>query len=169
MILPRIGAQVFLLTGGTTLSISARVASGNTGGHVTSLLHKVSLNVFRHVAFIDQFVVFVRFKTVRQMKMGRVRPHLRPGFCAQDDVVPLQGGALFRMETRPSVWVLDDEQLPRARELAADFGHRAPSSEGPPATWTCRCGETSEEQFTECWSCRRLRVAGEVRKAPPPG
>ena len=24
------------------------------------------------------------------MKMGRVRPHLRPGFCAQDDVVPLQ-------------------------------------------------------------------------------
>jgi hypothetical protein len=92
-----------------------------------------------------------------------------PAVVRGDDVVPLQGGTLFRMETRPSVWVLDDERLPRARELAADFGHRAPSSEERPAPWTCRCGETSEAQFTECWRCRRLRAAGEVRKAPPHG
>jgi hypothetical protein len=92
-----------------------------------------------------------------------------PAVVRGDDVVPLQGGTLFRMETRPSVWVLDDEHLPRARALADDFGHRATSSEGPPAIWTCRCGETSEAQFTECWSCRRVRAAGEARKAPPPG
>tara|TARA_R110002073_G_scaffold197573_2_gene356708 strand:- start:81 stop:308 length:228 start_codon:yes stop_codon:yes gene_type:complete len=57
---PRIFTQVFLLIGGTTLSISARVASSNNDAYVTSLLYKVSLNVFRHVAFIYQFVVFVR-------------------------------------------------------------------------------------------------------------
>ena len=76
-----------------------------------------------------------------------------------DDFVPLQGGTLFKMETRPSVWVLDDEHLPRARELADDFGRRSTPSEGSPATWTCRCGETIEEQFTECWSCRSPRAA----------
>ena len=75
-----------------------------------------------------------------------------------DDVFPLQGGMLFKMETRPSVWVLNDERLARARELAGDFGRRTAWSEGPPATWTCCCGETIEAQFTECWSCRRVRA-----------
>ena len=87
-----------------------------------------------------------------------------------DDFVPLQGGTLFKMETRPSVWVLDDEHLPRARALAADFGRRSTPSEGPPATWICRCGETSEEQFTECWNCGRPKPksvkASRTRKRP---
>ena len=73
-----------------------------------------------------------------------------------DDFVPLQGGSLFRMETRPSVWVLDDERLARARELAAEFGG-GPLPADRPATWRCRCGETIEEQFSECWSCGRAR------------
>lgn len=73
-----------------------------------------------------------------------------------DDFVPLQGGGLFRMETRPSVWVLDDDRLPRARELAAEFGS-GPAAGGETDTWRCRCGETVEAQFTECWSCGRAR------------
>ena len=72
-----------------------------------------------------------------------------------DDFVPLQGGSLFRMEIRPSVWVLDDERLPRARELAVEFGS-GPAERGP-GTWRCRCGETVEAQFSECWSCGRAR------------
>lgn len=77
-----------------------------------------------------------------------------------DDFVPLQGGSLFRMETRPSVWVLDDDRLPRARELAAEFGSgRPPVAE--PSSWRCRCGETMEGQFTECWNCGRERPEGE--------
>ena len=72
-----------------------------------------------------------------------------------DDFVPLQGGTLFKMEIRPSVWVFADEHLPRARELADDFGRRSTPSDRPLATWICRCGETIEEQFTECWSCGR--------------
>ena len=77
-----------------------------------------------------------------------------------DDFVPLQGGNLFKMEIRPSVWVFDDERLPRARELADDFGRRPSPSDRPLAIWTCRCGEASEEQFTECWSCGRSRPKG---------
>ena len=69
-----------------------------------------------------------------------------------DDFVPLQGGGLFRMETRPSVWVLDDDRLPRARELAAEFGS-GPAQGREAGTWRCRCGETVEAQFSECWSC----------------
>ena len=77
-----------------------------------------------------------------------------------DDFVPLQGGSLFRMETRPSVWVLDDDRLPRARELAAEFGSGRPPAPEPSA-WRCRCGETMEGQFTECWNCGRERPEGE--------
>ena len=73
-----------------------------------------------------------------------------------DDFVPLQGGNLFRMETRPSVWVLDDDRLARARELAAEFGS-GPVAGGETETWRCRCGETVEAQFSECWSCGRAR------------
>ena len=73
-----------------------------------------------------------------------------------DDFVPFQGSTFFEMEIRPSVWVLDDERLSRARELADDFRRRATPSDRPSATWTCRCGETIEAQFTECWSCGRL-------------
>ena len=72
-----------------------------------------------------------------------------------DDFVPFQGGTLFKMEIRPSVWVLDNERFPRARELADDFQRRPTPSDRPSPTWACRCGEMIEEQFTECWSCGR--------------
>ena len=72
------------------------------------------------------------------------------------DFVPLQGGSLFGMETRPSLWVLDDAVLyARAVEIAEGYA----TSKGTPATtagetWQCRkCGETIETQFTACWSC----------------
>ena len=74
-----------------------------------------------------------------------------------DDVVPLQGGSLFMMETRPSVWVLDDDRLPRARALAAEFGSGPPPADRRSASWRCRCGETLEAQFSDCWRCGRAR------------
>ena len=100
------------------------------------------------------------------MAANAVEAHMLKDLLAQeaieavvrgDDFVPLQGGGLFRMETRPSVWVFDDERLARARELAAEFGSRPRPADRPPATWRCRCGETIEVQFTECWSCGRAR------------
>lgn len=75
-----------------------------------------------------------------------------------DDMVPLQGGSLFHIETRPSVWVLDDEPVRYARavEIAGEYAARrqAPAESEGAGSWRCRaCGETIEKQFAACWSC----------------
>ena len=76
-----------------------------------------------------------------------------------DDFVPFQGGNLFDLETRPSLWVLGDETLPRAVEIVTDYVRRvelAPQRSGP--AWTCRwCAEEVEAQFTDCWKCGKQR------------
>ncbi len=75
-----------------------------------------------------------------------------------DDMVPLQGGSLFHLETRPSVWVLDGDagRYARAVEIADEYAARKQVPAGTEAgdAWRCRsCGEMLEEQFTACWSC----------------
>ena len=81
-----------------------------------------------------------------------------------DDFVPLQGGGLFHVETRPSVWVLDDERFARAQEMAAEYASQgshadAPVDESGAKTWTCpSCQEPVEVQFTACWNCGRDRT-----------
>lgn len=76
-----------------------------------------------------------------------------------DDFVPFQGGNLFDLETRPSIWVLGDETLPRAVEIAADYARRVTQApQRPDPTWTCRwCAEEIEAQFTDCWRCGKER------------
>lgn len=75
-----------------------------------------------------------------------------------DDMVPLQGGSLFHVETRTSVWVLDDDpgRYARAVAIAEEYAARtqAPPTADAAGGWRCRsCGETIEAQFTACWSC----------------
>ena len=72
-----------------------------------------------------------------------------------DDFVPLQGGTLMHLETRPSLWVLEDDTYTRALEVVQDYVR---CSEGEPRspvdTWRCpHCSEEVERQFTACWSC----------------
>jgi hypothetical protein len=60
----------------------------------------------------------------------------------------------------PAVWVLEEEDLERARELLARF---LSESRGEPAgaPWTCEiCGETVDGGFGLCWSCGHPRPAG---------
>lgn len=58
-------------------------------------------------------------------------------------------GELPPGECLPEVWVVDDDDLPRARQLV-DAVINTPDL---PA-WRCRrCGETMEGQFAACWSC----------------
>ena len=76
-----------------------------------------------------------------------------------DDFVPLQSVGLLSVDTRPSVWVLDDEHYEDALEMATEFaaspGEPTESSAG---SWRCRsCGETIEGQFTDCWNCGTAR------------
>lgn len=55
-------------------------------------------------------------------------------------------------QSLPEVWVLDDEQLDRARTLIDDWQHP------PEQRWACRsCGEVVEGSFGQCWRCGALR------------
>lgn len=82
-------------------------------------------------------------------------------FVRDDGMVPLQAVGFFEMETRPSVWVLadDDAQHERAVAIAEGYasGKRRPAEPaGEP--WHCRsCGESVEAQFSACWSCSTPR------------
>lgn len=56
----------------------------------------------------------------------------------------------------PTVWVLEDDDLPRAQELLARFLLQAAAEPGP--AWVCpACGEQVEEGFDLCWNCGRAR------------
>ena len=63
------------------------------------------------------------------------------------------GGILGEMpfaETWPQLWVINDLDFDRARQLI-DAGV---ADESPSDSWRCRkCGETNEGQFAACWSC----------------
>ena len=76
-----------------------------------------------------------------------------------DDFVPLQGGSLFHIETRPSVWVLKDDQFERAVEISNEYARR--HSKAPDYSRAIRvcpsCGEQLEIQFTECWQCGHVQ------------
>lgn len=56
----------------------------------------------------------------------------------------------------PAVWVVEDEDLPRAREALAVFLQPDPAQSAGP--WICpACGERVEAGFDLCWNCGRSR------------
>ena len=64
-----------------------------------------------------------------------------------DDFVPLQGGGVFHIETRPSIWVLDDHRFSRALEIIDEYVRRGVEVDDQAANelWTClSCGESIE-------------------------
>lgn len=62
-------------------------------------------------------------------------------------------GEIPFVEVLPELWVLDERDLPRARELIADLVAR-PSGEQP--DWTCdSCGTQVASEFSHCWNCGR--------------
>ena len=61
-------------------------------------------------------------------------------------------------DTAPSIWVIDDEDFDRARELVGVFEGRNKSSPGDGSVWKCLdCDELIEPQFSQCWSCGKSR------------
>lgn len=56
----------------------------------------------------------------------------------------------------PTLWVMEDEDLPRARELLARLLDQGGGDVGP--AWDCPgCGERVEAGFDLCWNCGRYR------------
>lgn len=59
-------------------------------------------------------------------------------------------GEIPFLECLPELWVVRDEDLPRARALLKAMD-QADTQRGP---WNCRrCGERNEGQFAACWQC----------------
>jgi len=83
----------------------------------------------------------------------------------------VQGENLFAIRgavpiSYPTVWVLDDNDYDRARELALEYDrgqYGAPDGEGPAREpWTCpQCGERIEDNFDQCWHCGAERPGEE--------
>ena len=59
----------------------------------------------------------------------------------------------------PELWVKDDRDETRAREIVAAA---LSDDTSPQPEWTCRgCGERIEGQFDVCWNCGRERPVRE--------
>ena len=64
-------------------------------------------------------------------------------------------GELPVNECWPQVWVLSDDDAPRALRLIAET---LPRDGATGASWTCpECGERLEPQFRQCWQCGARR------------
>lgn len=63
-------------------------------------------------------------------------------------------GELPFMECSPEIWIMNDDDYPRAKEIVDAWRNAAIENH---ASWVCRCGETVEGQFTSCWSCGKDR------------
>ena len=54
-------------------------------------------------------------------------------------------------EVFPELWVIHDEDYPKAKDLLDNWEKTIPVAETP---WTCSaCGERHSAEFTSCWKC----------------
>jgi hypothetical protein len=57
-------------------------------------------------------------------------------------------------ECSPEIWIMNDEDYARAKEIVDALRNAGVEDHGP---WICRCGDAIEGQFTSCWKCGRER------------
>ena len=61
-------------------------------------------------------------------------------------------GEIPFVEVWPQLWIVNDLDYDRARQLISDDA----TAESPTEPWTCRyCGEENEGQFAACWNCNK--------------
>ena len=73
----------------------------------------------------------------------------------------LRGMLPMTEETCPSVWVLEDSEVEKARAVVMQFEKGKAAEEAHRAPWRCPgCGETIKSQFTQCWQCGKVRPSG---------
>jgi len=65
-------------------------------------------------------------------------------------------GELPFVEVVPQLWVLNESEAGRARELIREL--RVDESSEPTQAWDCpECGTAQEPAFTHCWKCSSPR------------
>lgn len=53
----------------------------------------------------------------------------------------------------PELWILENTDEPRAREIIRDYREKSAATPAGP-DWTCaKCGEAVDGIFIECWNC----------------
>jgi len=58
----------------------------------------------------------------------------------------------------PSLWVVDDDDYDKAKALIDSYESDLSTAENEHTHWTCpQCSELIETQFSQCWSCGKLR------------
>ena len=64
-------------------------------------------------------------------------------------------GELAPAQCSPEIWILNDQDYPRAKAIVDAVRHAEVETHDP---WVCPdCGEAIEGQFTSCWNCGRER------------
>ena len=93
-----------------------------------------------------------------ELVKGFLESHGIEAVVRGDAVFALRGEVPMTTDTLPTVWVVDDGAVARARALI-DEHHRGPESGSEKtASWKCpKCGEPLESQFTTCWQCGAAR------------
>ena len=74
--------------------------------------------------------------SVQRQYLGAAAGHLPPDECL------------------PEIWLEHEEHAPRARALLQQL------RDLPQRRWLCRCGETVEGGFEQCWQCGALMPLG---------
>jgi TPP-dependent indolepyruvate ferredoxin oxidoreductase alpha subunit len=68
----------------------------------------------------------------------------------KNELLSRLAGEIPFTECAPQLWLLNERDIERARQVVAEFGRGAPAR--PP--WQCPdCGEALEGQFSACWHC----------------
>jgi hypothetical protein len=68
----------------------------------------------------------------------------------KNELLSRLAGEIPFTECAPQLWLLNERDIERARQVVADFGRGALAK--PP--WQCLdCGEALEGQFSACWHC----------------
>ncbi|WP_353236277.1 DUF2007 domain-containing protein [Diaphorobacter ruginosibacter] len=72
-------------------------------------------------------------------------------------------GLMPPAECLPEIWLEYEEHASAARQLLLDLAQL------PQRRWQCRCGETVEGGFEQCWNCGGFMQLGrELPPLPPP-
>ena len=91
-------------------------------------------------------------------QIGLLKDLLEKSFIpcvTRNEFLSVATGEIPFTECYPELWVLNDEDYPRAKELLDEWV--SPLLEIP-APWLCaRCNEEIEGQFASCWKCGTQR------------
>jgi hypothetical protein len=91
-------------------------------------------------------------RTIAQLLRGALESEGVPTIVQGEHLSALQGEIPVGAAAEYRVCIVDDEQLPRATQLATRW--LADEAGTNASAWVCKgCGERHEPQFHSCWRC----------------